>query len=109
MEDKVRLAERRGLLQGVDLSIVQEMASEMTLVLDRRERNQALVDQVRVLLATQPTGDIKGMFPEWDFEDDSPPVEEGVPESASQDLELNEWIEQKLTVTGKDLADDGWR
>ena len=59
----MRLADRRGLLQGRDLSRVQERALEMLLIIENRERAKAFADDLRSRLVAHDPSRTKDIFP----------------------------------------------
>ena len=61
----MRLAERRGVLQGRSLSQVQARAVEMLLLIDNRERAREFVDTLRIGLVASDPSRMQDVFPEW--------------------------------------------
>lgn len=113
----MRLADRRGLLQGASLSPVQAYAAEMMLILERRERVEGQVFDLRSRLAAANPSAASDIFPEWfvkevkpaedeSKKDEEPAIEWSIPTSQEEVDDLDAWVRehQQMTVTGEDLT-----
>lgn len=121
MESQMRLADRRGLLQGAYLSQVQEWAVEMLIIMDNITKAKDFADSMRARLVAAHPSSVRSIFPEW-FEAEDPFAEakreDGtydidkvddasvnwtVPSNNRENDELERWIHQRMTVSAADL------
>lgn len=109
------------MLEGSNISPVQELACSVLLMLDKRNASQAQVDAYKIARAAV-TDDPYRFFPTWKPPEDVIPTKEdgtpdldnmddanvewSLPASDEQDTELSDWINQRMSgsVTGADLA-----
>lgn len=120
METHLRLAERQGLLQGRDLSPLQQYALILLRFLDAKERGKARSDAVKnALIATGHTK-VSDLYPEWFPQE---PEEDDGAEDVTYDYSEVEWkggtdamseyqrlmaqVEQSSTVTITAADDSG--
>jgi hypothetical protein len=95
LETQLRLADRRGVLQGASLSHVQEYAVELLMLADLRDRLPRVTQQELDRMSGQPAVGAE------------PPS--GVPSTPAERDELERWLaEHQGSVTGAELAQE-WR
>lgn len=115
----MRLAERRGLLTGSNLSIVQVQAVEMLLLIDRREKVKDFAETFRMRLATSHPQFAGDLYPEWkkpEVTADPESIEAqksivwSVPQSEQEEAELMAWVNSRMSgqISASDLEDGGW-
>jgi hypothetical protein len=107
------------VLTGRSLSRVQELALEMLLLVDQRERSAAFYDDLRARMVAQDPTRISALFPEWvpparlaDPEEEPDPraLEWAVPATAEEAVELDRWVASRPggVVTAVELDGGNW-
>lgn len=122
---QLRLAERREVLTGASLSIVQELGLQILMMVDEKDRAARFWDDLRSRIAAAHPDKLRDLFPEWhqqtpeeraygigpdgrpdiDQMDDSA-VEWRVPETEAERRDLEQWLIENTvgTVTATELG-----
>lgn len=93
MEGHLRLAERRGLLRGHDLSPVQELGLRLLHYADNQAEHERRYERLRLALATHKPDAMPDLFPEL-FPNETQDVAtlDDAPEGAAIDYSGVEWM-----------------
>lgn len=79
LEGQIRLAERRGILQGRHISPVQQMALQLLIILDRADAASIRADRIREALLGANPALARGLYPAYFSSEESPVPEETTP------------------------------